>query len=103
MNKHIDYGWNEEALTALISSLNSRIEGLVKKVEELSARRKVAELYDLDDLSRLLKVSKRTLFNWRKQGILPLIDLGGRYFITGERLFAILEANPRMQKGGRHE
>lgn len=92
-----------EALTALISSLNLRIEGLVKKVEELSAQCKKAEFYDLDDLSQLLKVSKRTLFNWRKQNILPLVDLGGRYFISQEHLCAILEANPKMQKGGRHE
>ena len=104
MENCVKYEKNQvEALTALISSLDSRIDGLVKKVEELSARCKKAEFYDLDDLSKLLKVSKRTLSNWRMSGLLPLRKLGNNFFILKDTLAAIIAENPKMQKGGLYE
>ena len=104
MENSVKYEKNQvEALTALISSLDSRIDGLVKKVEEFSARCKKAEFYDLDDLSKLLKVSKRTLYNWRMSGLLPLRKLGNNFFILKDTLAAIIAENPKMQKGGLYE
>ena len=58
---------------------------------------------DLADLERLLKVSRRTLFNWRAKGILPLTEVGGKLYIRKSRLDAIIDGEPKMQKGGRHE
>ena len=52
-------------------------------------------LYDLVDLEKIFKVTKRTLFNWRAKGILPLIEFGGRLYLTHKQLEAVIE-----QKGG---
>lgn len=52
-------------------------------------------LYDLVDLEKIFKVTKRTLFNWRAKGIINLIDFGGRLYMTHTMLVAHIEA-----KGG---
>lgn len=52
-------------------------------------------LYDLVDLEKIFKVTKRTLFNWRAKGIINLIDFGGRLYMTHSMLVAHIEA-----KGG---
>lgn len=52
-------------------------------------------LYDLVDLARIFKVSKRTLFNWRAKGIISLIDFGGRLYMTQAMLVAHIQ-----QRGG---
>lgn len=52
-------------------------------------------LYDLVDLEKIFKVTKRTLFNWRAKGILPLIEFGGRSYLTHKQLEAVI-----VQKGG---
>lgn len=52
-------------------------------------------LYDLVDLEKIFKVTKRTLFNWRAKGIINLIDFGGRLYMTHAMLVAHIQ-----QKGG---
>lgn len=47
-------------------------------------------LYDLVDLEKIFKVTKRTLFNWRAKNILPLIDVGGKLYMSRERLLAFI-------------
>lgn len=60
-------------------------------------------IYDLTDLEQVLKVSRRTLFKWRADGVLPLTESGGKLYISKRRLFELIESNPALQKGGRHE
>lgn len=52
-------------------------------------------LYDLVDLEKIFKVTKRTLFNWRAKGIISLIDFGGRLYMTQAMLVAHIQ-----QRGG---
>lgn len=52
-------------------------------------------LYDLVDLEKIFKVTKRTLFNWRAKGIISLIDFGGRLYMTHAMLVAHIQ-----QRGG---
>ena len=52
-------------------------------------------LYDLVDLAEIFKVTQRTLFNWRAKGILPLVEFGGKLYLTHKMLVKIIE-----QKGG---
>lgn len=51
-----------------LKDLSAQVELLATKIgkedEEL--------IYDLTDLMRILKVSRRTLFTWISEGILPL-------------------------------
>ena len=53
-------------------------------------------LYDLVDLEKIFKVTKRTLFNWRAKGIISLIDFGGRLYMTHAMLVAHIEARGGM-------
>lgn len=48
-------------------------------------------LYDLVDLEKIFKVSKRTLFNWRSVNKLPLIEFGGKLYLSHKRLMSLIE------------
>jgi len=89
-----------EALTALISTLNSSVDRLVKKVEELERKKDEDVVYNLADLARILKVTPRTLYTWRANGFLPMNEIGGTPYITKVRFLSIIDGNPKMQKGG---
>lgn len=52
-------------------------------------------LYDLFDLEKIFKVTKRTLFNWRAKGELPLIEFGGKLYLSKGQLRELI-----IQKGG---
>lgn len=90
-----------EPVVTGISSNGIRAERLVQTTKEVVIKDDV--YLDLADLERLLKVSRRTLFNWRAKGILPLTEVGGKLYIRKSRLDAIIDGEPKMQKGGRYE
>lgn len=90
-----------EPVVTGISSNGICAERLVQTTKEVAI--KDDAYLDLADLERLLKVSRRTLFNWRAKGILPLTEIGGKLYIRKSRLDAIIDGEPKMQKGGRHE
>mgnify|MGYP000010865755 FL=1 len=90
-----------EPMVTGISSNGIRAERLVRTTNTTETAQEV--YYDLTDLENLLKVSRRTLFNWRAKGILPLTEIGGRLYIRKSRLDAIIYGAPKIQKGGRHE
>lgn len=52
-------------------------------------------LYDLVDLMKIFKVTKRTLFNWRARGIIKLVDFGGKLYMTDKMLNAAI-----VERGG---
>lgn len=90
-----------EPVVTGISSNGIRAERLVQTTKEVLIKDDV--YLDLADLERLLKVSRRTLFNWRAKGILPLTEVGGKLYIRKSRLDTIIDGEPKMQKGGRYE
>ena len=96
-----------EPVVTGISSNGICAERLVQTTKEVAIKDDVQPKSDvflyLADLERLLKVSRRTLFNWRAKGILPLTEVGGKLYIRKSRLDAIIDGEPKMQKGGRHE
>lgn len=49
-------------------------------------------LYDLQDLSEIFCVTKRTLYNWRAQGLLPMFEIGGKAFISAHKLGQLIVA-----------
>lgn len=65
--------------------------GNKKKAEQ------VGLLYDLCDLAQIFKVSKRTLFNWRAQNLLPLFEQGGKLYITQKKFWEFIEEKERNQ------
>jgi excisionase family DNA binding protein len=76
-----------------IKELKQRQESILTKLDALindSTREKV---YDLEELTNLLKISKRLVFKWLKEGILPHTRVGGKIWITEEQLKMFLEKN----------
>ena len=49
-------------------------------------------LYDLVDLSEIFQVTKRTLFNWQAKNDLPLINFGGKLYLSHDRLVEMILA-----------
>ena len=56
----------------------------VQAIEKLEKDSNI--LYDLFDLEKIFKVTKRTLFNWRAKGDLPLIEFGGKLYLSKGQL-----------------
>ena len=65
----------------------------VQAIEKLEKDSNI--LYDLFDLEKKFKVTKRTLFNWRAKGDLPLIEFGGKLYLSKGQLRELI-----IQKGG---
>lgn len=47
----------------------------------------------IKELSVQLKVSKRTIHNWKKQGILPYHQIGRRILISNDDVNKLMNAN----------
>jgi len=76
-----------------IKEIKERQETMLSKIDTLLNGSSQEKLYDLADLTNLLKVSKRTVFTWLKQGTLPHSRVGGKIWITEEQLKLFLEQN----------
>ena len=82
-----------------LTNLSAQVELLATQIRKNDEE----IIYDLTDLMRILKVSRRTLFTWISEGILPTKMLGKKHYISKRDLMALIEGNPALQKGGRHE
>ena len=69
---------------------HSESEQVLKNLEKESRI-----LYDLVDLCRIFQVTKRTLFNWQAKNELPLINFGGKLFLSHNKLVELI-----LQKEG---
>lgn len=47
---------------------------------------KTQEIYSLEDLAKMFKVTKRTIYNWKEQGIMSYIVIGSKLYVTEEQL-----------------
>lgn len=51
------------------------------------------KLYDMDQTSELLKVSKSTLARWKKERMIPYIKIGRKTLFDYEDLIELIEKN----------
>jgi excisionase family DNA binding protein len=51
------------------------------------------KLYDMDQTSELLKVSKSTLARWKKERMIPYIKIGRKTLFDYEDLIKLIEDN----------
>lgn len=54
------------------------VGGVIEALDNANAKRKVVELLTIDEVAKILKVSKMTLHRWDKNGILKKVDIGGQ-------------------------
>lgn len=76
-----------------IKEIKERQEKMLSRLDSLVEEKSQVRLYDLTDLADIMKVSKRTLFTWLKQGTLPHSRVGGKIWITDEQLKLFLDQN----------
>jgi hypothetical protein len=57
-------------------------------------------LLDHTDLQQLFKVSRGTIYNWRRRGILKFIEIGGRKYFDANDIDALLEKYKQTQVPG---
>lgn len=80
--------------------LNLEIEKLLKGQELiLDLLRKSTngkadvKVYSLDQLAKLFGVTKRTIYNWKDEGRLPLTIIGSKNYMTESQLQEFLAKN----------
>ena len=73
---------NLSEMTRKIARLTAKVSSLEKQVSALGE--KDPKWIDTQDVCLRLHVTKRTLANYRKQGILPFMRIGGKYFYKME-------------------
>jgi excisionase family DNA binding protein len=58
------------------------------------------DMYSLDDLAKMFKVTKRTIYNWKEDGRLPYVIIGSKTYVTEAQLQKFLaehEVKPVMR------
>jgi excisionase family DNA binding protein len=79
--------------------IQASVEKSVRKIiEEQSVSR--IQLVTIEELTKILKVTKPTIHNWRKKGIIPAIHIGGRVLFNLEDVMKAIEQH-NHQKGKR--
>jgi excisionase family DNA binding protein len=53
------------------------------------------QCYTINEVCKLLKTSRYNLTNWRKQGIIKTIQIGGRVLIKKEEVERLLRENEK--------
>jgi hypothetical protein len=70
----------------------------MSKPEAATGQEAAKSIVDEKELLKRIPVSRRTLFNWRKDGKIPFINTGGRKNLY--HLPSVERALLRMQKNG---
>ena len=76
-----------------ISQKQDEILTLLKDLRKNGVADNKDKVYDLTDLEKILKVSRRTLFNWKSEGRINTSQIGKKNFVTDAELHRFLEAN----------
>lgn len=63
-----------------IKKQNDAVIGILKEKRVITNPKEI--IYDNADVLQLLKISQRTLANWRASGIITYSKVGGRLFYT---------------------
>lgn len=50
-------------------------------------------VYTLDEVAKLFSVTKRTIYNWKDEGRLPLTIIGSKSYMTNSQLQSFLAVN----------
>ncbi len=82
----------------------SEILRLLSQIRNIRSNK--TELYSLDELSKLFKVTKRTIYNWKDKGLISCTIIGSKTYFTSKQLLEFLdnhEVKSIMKRGNHHE
>ena len=90
--------------------IRSELTKIVELLQSSDANSETMKMYDIVDLQDLLKVSRRTIATWTKEGTLPHTKKGNKIWVTEEQLKSFLEQNSnntnenlKIREGGRYD
>ena len=66
-----------------------------KSIEDKKRLEEKEEILVTEDIQRILKVSRVTIYNWKKKGILPYYRMGNRVYFKKSEVFGLLEVKRR--------
>lgn len=87
-----------------LARLDERIASLEQKIDALREKTTHKELYTVGEVCQLLKVSKRTLQNYRDHGVIQFTQLGKKILFTKADIEDLVEryrVNLLKRRGGR--
>lgn len=95
MTNHVQTPENNERLKRYFTTLE-RISGAMEKLFSLKKPSIVGESFYTDrDLSEKLKISRRSLQDYRNEGRIPFIRLGGKVLYRASDIDKLLDENYR--------
>lgn len=70
------------------------------KISQKGGAKDMEELYTVDEMMSRLKVSRETMYNWMKAGIIPYVQISGkRRFVASQVMRAIKMMQQRQAQG----
>lgn len=84
-------------MTIMTSMLPEEFKKMIQAAVESSVRRIVEEqrmakfqLVTIDELRKILNVSRTTIDTWKKKGIIPSLNVGGRVLFNLDEVMAAI-------------
>jgi excisionase family DNA binding protein len=68
-------------------------EQILRMLTKTSNVKNELKVYSLDELATFFGVTKRTIYNWKDEGRLPLTIVGSKSFMTESQLQLFLSQN----------
>jgi excisionase family DNA binding protein len=68
-------------------------EQILQMLKQSTRKQKELKVYSLDELAVFFGVTKRTIYNWKDEGKLPLIIVGSKSYMTEAQLQTFLSKN----------
>ena len=73
--------------------INERQEQILQMLKQSKNGKEELKVYSLDKLAEFFGVTKRTIYNWKDEGRLPLIIIGSKSYMTEAQLQRFLSEN----------
>jgi hypothetical protein len=65
-----------------ITEIKKMLQEILDQLQKLNKGGKAPQTFDLQDLEKILHVSRRTVATWMVEGILPHLKIGHKIYIT---------------------
>ncbi len=82
-----------EIIKQVVADLDSMIDGVEKVIDTYKPPLNGERYYTDAELSKRLKVSRRTTQEWRTNGVIDYIQLGGKILYSESAIVALMERN----------
>lgn len=81
-----------------LKEIKQQIQKILERLER-PGREEDQEILDQQGVLELLKISPRTLVNYRQSGIIPFTRIGGKIYYRKQDILELLEKNRNGKQG----